>query len=139
LVAKVVIDTNIYISAIFWGGKPREVVDLGRDRSILIFTSLDIEKEIAEKLSTKFKLDEEEVNKVLLDFSTFTMPVKVIKRIQVVADDPDDDKFIDCAMACKGDYIVSGDRHLLELKEYAGIRILQASEFLSIISKGIEK
>jgi hypothetical protein len=47
--------------------------------------------------------------------------------------------FIDCAMACKGDYIVSGDRHLLELKEYAGIRILQASEFLSIISKGIEK
>lgn len=139
MVAKVVIDTNIYISAIFWGGKPREVVDLGRDRSILIFTSLDIEKEIAEKLSTKFKLDEEEVNKVLLDFSTFTMPVKVIKRIQVVADDPDDDKFIDCAMACKGDYIVSGDRHLLELKEYAGIRILQASEFLSIISKGIEK
>lgn len=139
MVAKVVIDTNIYISAIFWGGKPREVVDLGRDRSILIFTSLDIEKEIAEKLSTKFKLDEEKVNKVLLDFSTFTMPVKVIKRIQVVADDPDDDKFIDCAMACKADYIVSGDRHLLELKEYAGIRILQASEFLSIISKGIEK
>jgi putative PIN family toxin of toxin-antitoxin system len=98
LVAKVVIDTNIYISAIFWGGKPREVVDLGRDRSILIFTSLDIEKEIAEKLSTKFKLDEEEVNKVLLDFSTFTMPVKVIKRIQVVADDPDDDKSIDYAI-----------------------------------------
>jgi putative PIN family toxin of toxin-antitoxin system len=50
LTVKVVIDTNIYISAIFWGGKPRKVVDLGREEKILIFTSMDIEKEIAEKL-----------------------------------------------------------------------------------------
>lgn len=61
MIAKVVIDTNIYISAIFWGGKPREVVDLGRDENILIFTSLDIDEEISQKLRTKFKLDEEEV------------------------------------------------------------------------------
>ncbi|MBW2738036.1 MAG: putative toxin-antitoxin system toxin component, PIN family [Deltaproteobacteria bacterium] len=59
MIPKVVIDTNIYISAIFWGGKPREVVDLGRDEKILIFTSFDIEKEIAEKLKTKFKLGHE--------------------------------------------------------------------------------
>ncbi len=131
MAAKVVIDTNIYISAIFWGGKPREVVDLGRDKNILIFTSLDIEKEIAEKLRTKFKLDEEKVNKVLLDFATFTIPVKVTKRIQAVPDDPEDDKFIECAISCNADYIVSGDRHLLNLKGYAGIRILKASEFLS--------
>ncbi len=135
MAAKVVIDTNIYISAIFWGGKPREVVDLGRDKNILIFTSLDIEKEIAEKLRTKFKLDEEKVNKVLLDFATFTIPVKVTKRIQAVPDDSDDDKFIECAISCNADYIVSGDRHLLNLKGYAGIRILKASEFLSSLSR----
>ena len=47
MVPRVVIDTNIYISAIFWNGKPREVIDLGRDGKITIFTSLDIENEIA--------------------------------------------------------------------------------------------
>ena len=57
MIPKVVIDTNIYISAIFWGGKPREVVDLGRDEKMFIFISSDIEREIAEKLRTKFKLD----------------------------------------------------------------------------------
>ena len=135
MITRVVIDTNIYISAIFWGGKPRKVVDLGRGEKILIFSSLEIEKEIAEKLRTKFKLDEEEVNRILLDFSTFTIPVEVTKQIQVVSDDPDDDKFIECAICCNADYIVSGDRHLLNLKEYAGIKILKASEFLSILPR----
>jgi len=130
-----VIDTNVYISAIFWGGKPRKVVDLGRDKKIHIFSSVDIEKEVAEKLMTKFKFDEEEVNQILLDISTFTIPVRVTKRIQAVTDDPDDDKFIECAVSCKADYIISGDRHLLALKEYAGIKILRASEFLSSYSQ----
>lgn len=135
MIAKVVIDTNIYISAIFWGGKPRKVVDLGRDEKILIFSSLDIEKEIAEKLRTKFKIDEEEVSQILLDISTFTTPIKVTRQIQAILDDPEDDKFIECAVSCNADYIVSGDRHLLNLKEYGGIRIIKASEFLSSLYK----
>lgn len=126
------IDTNIYISAIFWGGKPREVVDLGRDKKIYIFISADIQKEIAEKLKIKFKLDEIEIDCILSDISTFTIPVRVTKRIQAVADDPDDDKFIECAVSCRANYIVSGNKHLLDLKEYAGIKILKASEFLLI-------
>lgn len=135
MIPKVVIDTNIYISALFWGGKPRQVLDLGRDQNILIFTSLEIEKEIAEKLRTKFKLDQEEIDYILLDISSFTIPVKVAERIQAVPDDPEDDKFIECAVQCKADYVVSGDSHLLDLKEYAGIRILKASEFLSSLFK----
>ncbi len=79
MVLRVVIDTNIYISAIFWNGKPREVIDLGRDGKIIIFTSLDIENEIAGKLKTKFKLAEEDVNQILLDFSTFT-PLEIMPR-----------------------------------------------------------
>lgn len=132
LIPKVVIDTNIYISAIFWGGKPREVVDLGRDENMLIFTSSDIEREIAEKLRTKFRLDEEETNQIILDFSTFTIPVKITKQIQAVPDDPDDDKFIECAVSCGADFIVSGDQHLLRIKEYEGIKILTAAEFLPL-------
>lgn len=135
MVFRVVIDTNIYISAIFWNGKPREVIDLGRDGKILIFTSMDIENEIAEKLKTKFKLAEEEVNQILLDFSTFTLPITHSRQIFVVQDDPDDNKFIECAIECGADYIISGDRHLLNLKEYEGIKIFRPSEFLKIFSK----
>ncbi len=133
LIPKVVIDTNIYISAIFWGGKPREVIDLGRDENMLIFTSSDIEREIAEKLRTKFRLDDEETNQIISDFSTFTIPVKITKQIQAVPDDPDDDKFIECAVFCGADFIISGDQHLLRIKEYEGIKILTAAEFLPLI------
>ena len=118
MVSRVVIDTNIYISAIFWDGKPREVIDLGRDGKTTIFTSLDIENEIAGKLRTTFKLAEEDVNQILLDFSTFTLPIRINKQLIVVHDDRDDNKFIDCAVECRADYIISGDRHLLNLKEY---------------------
>jgi len=130
LTALVVIDTNIYISAIFWEGKPRQVVDLGRDEKITILTSAAIEKEIAEKLKTKFNLDKNEISKILADFSTFTRLVHAANRIRAVPDDPDYDKIIECAVSGKADYIVSGDRHLLKLEEYAGITILNASDFL---------
>ena len=127
---KVVIDTNIYISAIFWGGKPRKVVDLGRDKKIRIFTSTAIENEIIEKLRLKFKVPENDLNQIILDISTFTVPVTVTEKYRVILKDPDDDKFIECAMSCGADFIVSGDRHLLDLKEYSGIKILSAAEFL---------
>ena len=135
MVSKVVIDTNIYISAIFWNGKHREVIDLGRDGKITIFTSLDIENEIAGKLKTTFKLAEEDVNQILLDFSTFTLPIRISKQLIVVQDDPDDNKFIECAVECKANYIISGDRHLLNLKEYEGIKLIKSSDFLKVFYK----
>lgn len=135
MVPRVVIDTNIYISAIFWNGKPREVIDLGRDGKITIFTSLDIENEIVGKLKTTFKLAEEDVNQILLDFSTFTLPIRINKQLIVVRDDPDDNKFIECAVECRANYIISGDRHLLNLKEYEGIKLIKSSEFLKVYYK----
>jgi len=135
LIPKIVIDTNIYISAIFWGGKPRAIVDLGRTGQVLIFTSSEIEEEIEKKLKTKFGLSNEEAAQILLDFSTFTVPVKVSRRIKVIDDDPDDDKFVECAVASRAGFVVSGDKHLLDLKEYEEIKIMRAADFLSIISK----
>lgn len=134
---KIVIDTNIYISAIFWGGKPRDVIDLGRDNNVRIFTSSEIVNEISEKLRMKFKIPESEVSQILIDLSSFTFPVEVTEKYRVVRDDPDDDKFIDCAVQCKADYIVSGDRHLLSLGEYSGTKILKASDFLSIFPSSL--
>ncbi|MBW2252518.1 MAG: putative toxin-antitoxin system toxin component, PIN family [Deltaproteobacteria bacterium] len=100
-----------------------------------VFTSSEIEKEIEEKLRLKFKLNADEATQVLLDFSTFTVPVKITKKIKAIADDPDDDKFIECAVACNAGFIVSGDKHLLDLKEYEEIRIMKAVDFLSFYKK----
>jgi uncharacterized protein len=133
LIHRIVIDTNIYISAIFWGGKPREVVDLGRNGQISIFRSSEIEEEIFRKLKTKFKLSDDESAQILLDLSTFTTLINVDCKIEIIDDDPDDNKFIECAASSRSSYIVSGDKHLLNLRKYKEIKILKAAEFLSII------
>jgi putative PIN family toxin of toxin-antitoxin system len=132
-VLKVVIDTNVYISAIFWGGNPRKVIDLGRDGKVEFYTSEDIVKEIMTVLLKKFKLNFNDVERILLDFLSFTLLVKPTQSIRVISEDPEDDKFIECAISCNADYIVSGDRHLINLKEYEGIKIVNSIEFLSII------
>lgn len=124
------VDTNVYVSAIFWGGKPRHVIDLGRDGKIQIFTSEDIEKEILDKLMIKFGLNSDDAGRVMADFSTFTKPVRVSRRIHVVKDDPDDDKFIECTVECGAEFIISGDKRLLKMKKYEGIDIMNAATFL---------
>ena len=100
--------------------------------------SIEIESEIAEKLRIKFKLNKEETDQILLDFLTFTIPVKINKRFKAILKDPEDNKFIECAVASMADYIVSGDKHLLELKEFAGIKILTASECIAILKKNLK-
>ncbi len=132
---RIVIDTNIYISAIFWGGKPRQVVDFGRSEQVLIFTSLEIQAGIDRKLRTKFGLSDEETAQILLDFSSFTDLITTHEKISIIDDDPDDNKFIECAVSSKSHFIVTGDKHLLNLKRYQDIDILKAADFLSIISK----
>jgi len=127
---RVVVDTNVYISAIFWGGKPRHVIDLGRDGKIQIFTSEDIEQEILDKLMTKFGLNSDDAGRVMADFSIFTKHIRVSRRIRAVKDDPDDDKFIECAVECNAEFIISGDKHLLNMKKYEGIDIVNAATFL---------
>jgi len=129
---RIVIDTNIYISAIFWGGKPREVLELGRNGRISIFTSSEIQAEIEMKLKTKFRIEENEVAQILLDYAMFTLPIKPLHRIAIIEADPDDDKFMECALAARAGYIVSGDKHLLNLKNYQGIQIKKPAEFLEI-------
>jgi len=127
---RVVVDTNVYISAIFWGGKPRHVIDLVRDGKIQIFASEDIEQEVLDKLMTKFGLNSDDAGRVMADFSTFTKPIRISRRIHAVRDDPDDDKFIECAVECSAGFIISGDKHLLKMKKYKGIAIVNAATFL---------
>lgn len=116
---KVVFDTNIYLSAIIFGGNPRRVVQLAVDNKIILYSSAEILLEIALKLKDKFKWSTEEIN--------FT--IKAIgDLVKIVGRDPSDNKILEAALKAKADFIVTGDNHLLKLKNFKGIKIIQASD-----------
>jgi putative PIN family toxin of toxin-antitoxin system len=98
-----------------------------------MFASDEIKKEIYDVLTIKFKLPHLDATNILTDFSSVTIPTKVSNHIFIIEDDPDDNKFIECALKCKANLIISGDKHLLNLGEYESIKILAATDFLKLI------
>jgi len=135
-VTKVVIDTNIFVSGFGWNGKPEEVLKLIKDSQIVNYSSTEIFEEIRRVVSyPKLRFPEPLQIKILefvLFYSEFVEPQK---RIFTVTEDPDDNKFLECAIEAKVDYIISGDPHLLDMKKIKTVKIVTASEFLAIISK----
>jgi putative PIN family toxin of toxin-antitoxin system len=128
---KVVIDTNIFVSS-FFGGNPRKVIDLWEKGEITLCLSKDILEEYVDVLQRVGLKEEEEIEELL---SLFAKGVNIIfttktPKIRVVKDDPDDDKFIECAVALKAETIITGDKAIRIMGEYMGIKILSPQEFL---------
>lgn len=129
----VVLDTNILISAIFWRGNPYRVVRNALKKKYSLYLSTEILNELEEKLKVKFKFPEDNINnhiELLKEYGKIIVP---ISKVNAIKEDPDDNKVLECAETAKADYIVSGDAHLLKLKEFKGIKIVTAKEFLGII------
>lgn len=130
---KVVLDTNIYISAIMFGGNPKKILRLVMIKKIKVFISTLILLEISEKLHKKFKLSEEDVTKILKGISKITEIVYPKIKLYVAEDDPSDNKILECATEANVNYIVTGDKHLLKLKGFEETKIVTPSDFLNII------
>jgi len=131
-VIKVVFDTNIFISAILTPGNPRKLIDLARERKIMLFTSEFIIWEIERILRTKLNMDTPQILVILnsvREISLFVSPVVVISAIER---DKSDNRILECAVEAKAEYIVSGDEHLLSLGRYGEISIVNASQFLKL-------
>ncbi|SRR5712691_488925 len=127
---RVVADTNIYISALMFGGLPGMLLDLGLMQAIRLVLSPPLLDELQDKLLVKFGVlayDAAAIRAKLESVGDLIQPAIVL---DVVTDDPDDNRVLECAVAGRADYIVSGDRHLLNLKQHAGIAILTTREFL---------
>ncbi len=77
----------------------------------------------------------EKKRELLQHLTLISTKVTPKENVEVIREDPEDNKFLDCAVAGKADYIVSGDQHLLELNEHEGIKIVTASELLKVLSK----
>jgi len=132
---KVVIDTNVFVSS-FFGGKPREVIDLWRRGRIVLCVSPAIFEEYIGVLQ-RMGLDGRDELRELINLFRRSANIVFSARppdLRVVAADPDDDKFIACAVACEAETIISGDKHLTDISTYMGIRILSPAQFLLKLS-----
>ena len=129
---RVVLDTNIFISAILFSGEINRLVPLWQNKRILLLVSSEVLMEYIAVLSyPKFRLAREEVNHIIKEeFLSFAVTVTVKTKVDLVREDPSDNKFLTLAIDGKADYIISGDRHLLELRKIRTISIVPPKEFL---------
>ena len=130
---RVVLDTNVYISAAILGRVCEEIIQTCRFSDLEVFISKDIINEIKNKLSHKFLWQDDQINVFLESIMEFCEIVQVDEKISHIKDDPDDDKILECAVSADCDYIISGDKHLLKLRSYKTIRILNPADFLLML------
>ena len=126
---RIVVDTNVLISGVFFGGIPREILSAVVRRKITACATAEIideyEKVVQEMISRK----QGHLNSAILAPLINAMDIiDPVTRVNVCRD-PDDDKFLGCAVDSRALYIVSGDKDLLVISDYKGIRIITAKEF----------
>ena len=131
---RLVLDANIFISSFFRGGNPRMVLERVIEGIDELFITKELLDEIEEVLGRpKFHADKEEI--YFFMNSIEEIGNRIIPKMQIKngSKDKTDNKYIECGMAANADYIISGDIHLLELREYGYIKIITAREYLEVI------
>ena len=133
---RVVVDTNIFISS-FFGGNPRKIIDLWKSGQVILCLSRPIIDEYVEVLRRMGLQNEHELEELLSLFAHGFHVLFTAKtpNLNVVEKDPDDDKFLECAVALNSKFIISGDKALREIKDYMGIKIQSPKQFLDDYSK----
>ncbi len=130
---KVVFDTNILISGYLWKGSPRRAIDkIRRGEWIHLVSEETIEELIRVLAYAKFGLNPEEIEPIIRDIMAISEYVEVRSKIDLVKADPTDNIFLNLAIDGQADVIVSGDHHLLDLKEFSDIPITSVRKFLGL-------
>ncbi|MEX0621773.1 MAG: putative toxin-antitoxin system toxin component, PIN family [Candidatus Woykebacteria bacterium] len=127
---RVVLDTNIYISALIFGGKPEKIFFLATENKIELIVSPAIISEVAKVLSQKFKWRDESVLAALQSIKEIARFVYPKQRLSIIKYKTDN-MFLEAAVEAKADFIISGDKkHILPLKKFGDVKIITADEFL---------
>lgn len=129
-----VFDTNILFSATGWRGNPFQCVERARAGEIQAVTCPELVEELAEKLNLRLHFSAEQVAETLADYLGFLRVVQIPKLLKAVPRDPEDNMVLECAIEGQAQYVVSGDNDLLVLKEFRGIQIVRASDFLKVLA-----
>jgi putative PIN family toxin of toxin-antitoxin system len=132
----VVLDTNVLVSALIFGGSPREILEMivaGVVDCSLSSAVLDELRDVLQR--PKFGFSLRQAMSVVDELCGVCQVVKPRKKVGVVKADPDGNRVIECALEAKADFIVTGDTHLLELGSHAGTRVLNPADFLRMLGE----
>lgn len=127
---RVVFDTNIWISGVLWRGNPYRCLLLARGKVVEAVYCHQMAAELTEKLRNPFGFSENRIEAIMYDLRRTCTRVDIAGTLRAVAADPDDDKFVECAVVAGARIIVSGDSHLLALGKCEEIEMLSAAQFL---------
>jgi len=131
---KAVLDTNVLISSALSNGKPAEILKLAEDGEFLSVTSPGIVEELRDVLTRdRLPFTEEQVDELVSKILSISQVINPQIELEVIEDDPDDDKILEAAIAGNADCIVSGDSHLLQLEKHREIPIHNPNNFLEKI------
>ena len=131
---RVVLDTNVLISALLFDGIPERIFLAGLRREIQLLTSISLLEELGRVLKGKFKIDANSVAHTIELVKSVAEVVEVESRIRVILHPDGDNRVLECASDGKADIIVTGDtKHILPLSKYKGTRILSPAEFVKFI------
>jgi uncharacterized protein len=133
---RIVVDTNILISAFLFGGKPEMVLE----RALLGHVSLVASRDILDELEgvlcgKKFRHPHEVAISIVREFEAMCEIVTPTRKVAVVKADPYDNMVLECAVEARVDYVVSGDSHLLKLERFENIPILSPAQFLEVLQR----
>lgn len=126
-------DTNLYVSALVFGGKPLEFLERARAGEIDLTVSEDIIAEVAHVLRDKFGWETVQVARAYDIIIGCARVVEPTERLRVVREDPDDDRILECAVAARAHVLITGDLDLRHMREFRGIRIVPLAELGEIL------
>ncbi len=133
---RIVLDTNVMISAIIHNGKPRKLFQNGSNGQYQILMSKEILNEISEVLQRpKLRMTAEDTIRIVSAIVQSSENVPVKSQFQVIVNDPDDNIIINTAHDGNADYIVSGDKDIIDLGKFRNIKIVPVDEMLKILSR----
>lgn len=137
---RVVLDTNTLISGLLWDGNESMVIEKVEKKEIKLFISYQMLEELEgvlkrEKFSKRLEGKEYTVEKAVAKIALIATLVEPNIDIDIIKEDPDDNRVLECAVSARATVIVSGDSHLLNLNDYAGIQIISTIDFIKQISR----
>ena len=129
--ARVVLDTNVVISALLFGGTPGAILQLVTEGALTLITSPALLNELERVLVAKFDYSHTAADLITTELRSMGELVVPNLTLRVIGEDPSDDRILECAVSARADAVISGDRHLLSLKTFRGIPILPPQAFLA--------
>jgi putative PIN family toxin of toxin-antitoxin system len=134
--SRATIDTNVFVSALNFGGVPAQIFDFHTDEEFTLCISMAIVDEIKRILIDRFKWTEKAIDNILepiLSRAEMVTPKTPVS----MSPDPDDNHILECALESKSDFIVTGDDHLLQLGALGAIQIVKPRVFLNALQKNV--